>query len=242
MKNNKGNLWLQDSNQVDNYVNSAGTFLIERKRTIKLLFDLFTYFFKDYKNLEILDLGCGDGIITEYFFNKYPHNAYTLLDGSQKMLGLAKNRFNSENFTFINQSFEEYIIQTENEQKYHFIFSANAIHHLDLHNKSLLYEKIFKELKFNGLFLNTDPVLPLSDLSEQWQFKMWSDWINENQILNSSNNNVGKYDDLPAIYKNKSENKPSTLFDQMNILNKIGFRNVDCYYKYSIFSLFGGTK
>ena len=30
--------------------------------------------------------------------------------------------------------------------------------------------------------------------------------------------------------------------DQINALKEIGFREVDCYYKYGIFAVFGGRK
>lgn len=49
-------------------------------------------------------------------------------------------------------------------------------------------------------------------------------------------------EDVPFGYKMKVENKPSNLFDQIEMLNKIGFRDVDCFYKYGIFLVFGGTK
>ena len=53
---------------------------------------------------------------------------------------------------------------------------------------------------------------------------------------------IGEYDHLPAQYKSELENKPSGLFGQLQLLRQVGFRNVDCFWKYGIFCLFGGTK
>lgn len=53
---------------------------------------------------------------------------------------------------------------------------------------------------------------------------------------------IGTYDNLPDIYKSKEENQPSNLFDQLDLLIKIGFKDVDCFFKYGIFALFGGIK
>ena len=36
--------------------------------------------------------------------------------------------------------------------------------------------------------------------------------------------------------------RASNLLDQMQALRQIGFRDVDCFYKYGIFALLGGTK
>jgi tRNA (cmo5U34)-methyltransferase len=94
----------------------------------------------------------------------------------------------------------------------------------------------------NGLFLNFDVVLPTSEVSEKIQFQMWVDWINETLQKNNLTAEVGKFNDLPNIYKSKEENKPSDLFDQLDLLTKAGYKDVDCFFKYSIFALFGGRK
>ncbi|MFW5807424.1 MAG: hypothetical protein ACOCWH_00040 [Spirochaetota bacterium] len=39
-----------------------------------------------------------------------------------------------------------------------------------------------------------------------------------------------------------AENKPSTLGSQLEMLEEIGFRDVDCYLKKGIFDMFGGNK
>jgi tRNA (cmo5U34)-methyltransferase len=49
-------------------------------------------------------------------------------------------------------------------------------------------------------------------------------------------------ENVPSGYKKKEENKPSSLIDQFQILKEVGFNDVDCFYKYSIFAVFGGTE
>ena len=48
--------------------------------------------------------------------------------------------------------------------------------------------------------------------------------------------------EIPQLYKDNLDNTPDTLKSQIEALEKIGFQNVDCYFKYGIFSLFGGNK
>jgi tRNA (cmo5U34)-methyltransferase len=91
------------------------------------------------------------------------------------------------------------------------------------------------------LFLVSDPVHPASERSEAWQFSMWRDWI-ERALAASGHPDDTKYHGLPLKYKHEPENKPSGLFEQMQLLQQVGFRDVDCLYKYGIFALFGGTK
>ena len=231
-----------DGTKADAYIDTADIVVLERRRLMKILFDLYRYRFDDKTGLTLLDIGCGDGILSKYIQRKSPENTFYLLDGSYKMLEKAKQNILGPNVFYIHQTFEEYISAEVAEARYDFVYSANAIHHLDFSAKSELFKKIFQELKEGGLFINIDPVLPSSGLSEQWQFNMWRDWMNEALVNSGLGDQIGRYDDFPLQYKMKTENKPSSLFDQLQALNVVGFENVDCFYKYSIFAIFGGTK
>ena len=66
--------------------------------------------------------------------------------------------------------------------------------------------------------------------------------MNETLEKIGKESDIGKYDNIPSVYKNNLEDKPSGLWDQLQALSKCGFRDVDCFYKYSIFAVFGGTK
>jgi hypothetical protein len=65
-KSDPTNTWLSGDAQGETYVATADVIIVERRRTTKLLLDLFRYHFGDrQQGRHILDLGCGDGIITE---------------------------------------------------------------------------------------------------------------------------------------------------------------------------------
>ena len=242
MKPDRSNTWLSDSGrQADFYISSADAIIVERNRTTQILSDLAFYHFGE-ADLTVLDLGCGDGSITKALATRYPRNDYWLLDGSEKMLGIARESLKNFSCHFIEMAFEDYVKIQDEAQKYNFIFSSNAIHHLDLQGKAAIFAKVYRELTPGGLFLNVDVVLPRSGRSEEWQFKMWVDWINETLERNGFQDEKGNFDTLPSRYKRAPENKPSKLYDQLSLLESIGFRDVDCLYKYGIFTIFGGTK
>lgn len=238
----ENNTWLSAAghSQVDFFINASDQILIDRRRSIKLLLDIFSYHFNQSRKLRLLDVGCGNGIITKNIRQYYPQHEYHLLDGSGAMLDEARKLLDGIHCTFIQSTFEDFITQESDDQQYDFIFSSMALHHLDWHGKSGMYAKLFRLLNPGGLFLNNDVVLPVSERSEAWQFQMWRDWMNEN--LRNQGNETGLYDGLPDSYKQKAENKPSDLCRQLELLRTIGYRNADCFYKYGIFALFGGTK
>lgn len=227
---------------VDFYTKSANVIMLERQRCIQVLLEIIGFHFKDFSGLHILDLGCGDGIITKYIYTKSPDNKFYLIDASEEMLKKAKSNLNDNKISYRHLTFEDYCDFQSEDCKYDLVFSANAIHHLDFTQKTSLFAKIYKELKFGGLFLNIDPVHPNSSYSEKIQFEIWRNWMNETLEKNGHAADIGKYNHIPGVYKDNLENKPSNLFDQLQILSKCGFRDTDCFYKYSIFAVYGGTK
>ena len=244
MKRGNPNTWLKAraAEEIEWYLSSADVIVVERKRSIRLLGELFAHHFSEPAGLRVLDLGGGDGLVTEYFSNQYPRNDFCLMDGSVAMLDQAKARLKGRPIRFVEKSFEAYAQKGLDPDGYDFIFSSMAIHHLPLKEKGALYARVHRELRGNGLFLVFDVVAPVSPKSERLQFRMWVDWMNEALRRSNFAGEVGKFDGFPAVYKAKAENHPSRLLDQLDQLKKAGFKNVDCFFKYGIFSLFGGTK
>ena len=67
---------------------------------------------------------------------------------------------------------------------------------------------------------------------------LWKEWI-DSHIANSQKASLLP---VPQKYKDNVDNTPDLLLPQLKALERIGFRNVDCYYKYGIFAMFGGSK
>ena len=240
----RSNTWLHEGGvwQAELYTSSADVILPERHRIIRLVSDILRYQFGRCTGLSILDLGCGDGVIAERIHARFPQNTFYLLDGSSAMLEKARQRLGKDGFCFEQQTFEAYIEADVEDHRYDACLSVNAIHHLSFPDKARLYAKLYRELRHGGLLLVSDPVQPASERSESWQFDMWRDWMNEALEAMGRQDEVGRYDGLPFEYKSKPENKASGLLEQLRLLQEIGFRDVDCFWKYGIFAVFGGTK
>ncbi len=94
---------------VNFYTNSANVIILERIRLIKVILEIIEFHFPTMADLNILDLGCGDGIITKYIFEKSPNNKFFLIDASAEMLKKAKENLSKANTIFRHISFEDYI-------------------------------------------------------------------------------------------------------------------------------------
>jgi len=164
-----------------------------------------------------------------------------LIDGSEDMLGRAKDRLKDfKNVHFIRASFQELLNKNTTLQNYDFIVSSLAIHHLTMEEKTVLFKTIYSHLHVDGYFLNIDVVLAPSDALEQWYLLLWKEWIDERKSFLGIEG--GHYDDIVWKYKDNVDNKPDILAAQLNTLQAIGLKDVDCFYKYGIFTMYGGKK
>ena len=214
---------------------------MERKRLLEILKSFYKHFIGNKPNSNILDLGCGDGIVIDELLKIDNSIEATLIDGSEDMLNRAKDRLKDfKNVHFIRASFQELLNKNTTLQNYDFIVSSLAIHHLTMEEKTALFKTIYSHLNVDGYFLNIDVVLAPSDALEQWYLLLWKQWIDERKSFLGIEG--GHYDDIVWKYKDNADNKPDILAAQLNALQAIGFKDVDCFYKYGIFTMYGGKK
>jgi len=117
-------------------------------------YSFIKYVFQQHKNINVLDICCGDSYILNYIKNCI--NNYIGIDNNSNYLKNSKKKF--PKFSFINSDIEKiHKIKKLNQFKINFIFINGAIHHLnDSKVTSLIYclNKKFPNAKF--LFI--DPV------------------------------------------------------------------------------------
>jgi len=102
------------------------------------------------------------------------------------------------------------------------------------------HKTIYAHLNVDGHFLNIDVILASTETLEHWYLLLWKDWITERKTMLGIAGNDN--DDIIQRYKDNTDNKPDTLDEQLSALTSVGFKDVDCYYKYGIFTMYGGKK
>jgi len=225
-----------------NYLEKADIYIPERRKMIGTMSSLFDYFYHDKRGSYVLDLGCGDGVLTEALLAKQDSLIATLVDGSRTMLQKARERLKSHpQLSFVQASFQDILTGRASLENYDFCVSSMAIHHLDMKEKAALFKYIAGHLKSNGRFVNIDVVLPASEELEEWYFSHWREWMQK--MFGQINVKDEVPEDIIRRYKDPaSMNRPDTLADQLEALKDAGLSEVDCYYKNGIFTVFGGKK
>jgi len=177
---------------------------------------------------KILDMGAGTGLLTKYLFKRYNGAEFTLIDLSDKMLDIAKQRFAGEpNFKYIVGDYVEY----DFNDNFDIITSSLSIHHLKDEFKELLYDKIHKLLNDGGIFLNADQVQAPSAAGEREYQRNWLEKIEDGALEDGEKR---------LILERMKLDKPATLEYNLKWLKHSGFKDVDVFYKnYNFVVLYG---
>ncbi len=230
--------WL-DSSFAQEYREQADGYVPERRSLIEIVQSLYRHMVKRSQPCRILDLGCGDGLMVQELLKVDAGIDATLVDGSQEMLKAAGNRLDRfEKKHLVNASFQELLVLDPLRNTFGFVLSSLAIHHLAMAQKEALFEYIYRHLDPGGFFLNIDVVLSPTDDLEKWYLMLWYEWID----MHAADSQKASLLSVPQKYKDNPDNVPDPLLPQLQALERIGFKNVDCYYKYGLFAMFGGSK
>ena len=201
-------------------------------------------FFRPGMN-SFLDLGCGDGVLGSVIFNSWPESRGIFMDYSEPMIGAAKMKCRAyrQKAKFIVQDFgaENWITSLADNFPVDVVVSGFSIHHQDDENKQRIYRQIFdKLLKPGGLFLNLEqvksPTREIENLFNEFFLDKMRDFKKQNETKISFEVIEEEF------YKDKNVNILASVEEQCRWLKKIGFEQVDCYFKALELSIFGGIK
>lgn len=170
----------------------------EFKRIVRQLFP------NSLKELKILDVGAGNGMLTELILSEFPNSKVTMLDFSAEMLDSAQAIFEKNGVPLANTqcSVKNFITDEFPNETYDLIISSYALHHIrNASDLKTVYLKIAKSLKADGTFLCLDNYLE-SDVSSRNNqvkvaFEKWAENYNSEEIAKEWANII-KSEDSPA--------------------------------------------
>lgn len=182
--------------------------------------------------VQVLDLGAGTGLFSALLLSRYPTAQFTLWDVAEKMLEVAKNRFEGSKAQF------SYVVQDyrsiSDNQSYDLVISSLSIHHLSDPEKQELFYRIFQALKPGGVFLNIDQIKgPTPELQETYCRK----WEEITRFNGATEDEI-----QGGLERRRLYDREATLENQLQWLREAGFQDVDCVYKNWLMGLFYARK
>ncbi|MBH47233.1 MAG: hypothetical protein CME71_03580 [Halobacteriovorax sp.] len=120
-------------------------------------------------NMDILDAGCGTGVLTRYVLKKTNPKSMTAIDYSETRLAQAKKICHSE-FKNAQPIFKHFDLMshTLDENSYDLILSRFVMHHLP--NPQVAIDTLARSLKANGklVIIDSDGILFNIHTEDQW--------------------------------------------------------------------------
>ncbi len=116
--------------------------------------DLPKYLPKEFVPQNILDLGCGNGNVTQVLLSAFPNSNYHLVDASAEMLLGCQERFKTAASFQYHQAFFQGL--NFSEKTFDLIVACLSIHHLQASEKMDFFKKCYFWLRPGGLLMMGD--------------------------------------------------------------------------------------
>ena len=182
--------------------------------------------------IRVLDLGAGTGLFSKHVLGKYPNARLVLYDLADRMLAVARKRFEKKAGQF------QYIVEDyrkiQGDREYDLVISSLSIHHLEDDEKRKLFGGIYSLLRAGGVFLNVDQI---RGETAYLRDVYWKHWLDQVRRAGFSEARIQESIDRRIPY-----DRDAVLDDQLAWLKEAGFRNVDCVYKNFFVGVFLAVK
>jgi tRNA (cmo5U34)-methyltransferase len=234
--------WTEDDSRL--YQELAAVAVPDREEQMAALLTLLP--FGQQNEARLVELGCGEGRLSQAVLDAYPRVAVMALDGSSDMLSQAAERlrpFGSRaQVELFDLSSSDWWPHLEGADA---VVSSLAVHHLDGPGKRLLFEATASRLTPRGALLLADLIEPLRPEARELFASAW-DQVAESQATKPG----GSQRALERFYQTRWNtyrypdpvDMPSPLFEQLVWLREAGFAYSDCFWLRAGHAIYGGYK
>jgi len=213
-------------------LDTAQQTVIDAQYCLEIITEAVRYVTPEAKSL--LDIGCGAGNYSLKMLQKIPGLNCTLVDLSLPMLQKAQERISQETTGSV-QILQADIREVElPENEFCIAFAGAVLHHLRADSEwELVFEKIYRALKPGASFWICDLISHDVPAIQQLFENKYGEFL--------TGLGGADYKDHVLNYINR-EDTPRSVYYQLDLMKKVGFRHVEILHKNSCFAAFGGIK
>lgn len=182
----------------------------------------------------LLDVGCGAGNYALRLLREIPDLSVDLVDLSQPMLDRARQRVGAATrgvVTTIQADIRDLELAPE---RYDVVVTGAALHHLRTEAEwEAVFAAVYRSLTPGGSFWLSDLITHDIEAVQAMMWRRYGDYLTELKDA--------AYRDHVFAYIER-EDTPRSLTYQIEMLRRVGFRQLDVLHKTSVFAAFGGIK
>lgn len=189
--------------------------------------------------IRVLDLGAGYGALAAAILEDRPNASAVCIDGSEEMikLGLERNGKFKGRMEFVRGTLDSPGWLSLVAGPFDAVISARALHHLTHEQRRQLFRDAHGLLRPGGCFVNADSLKASSETLRGLYRKTRQRWIDEPLGNTSAEETQPARTRLPhgAHYNGLME-------DELSWLRAAGFRDVDVFWKFTNYAVYGGFR
>lgn len=167
----------------------------------------------------ILELGCGTGNLSLKLAERYPKAKLTLVDAAPQMLEVTKERLGSRRASFVPATFEDLNLEPES---FDLVTSSISLHHV--RDKSALYGALRRWIRPGGTFRFADQLAGGTEANHAVNWARWLEFCR--RPGNCTEAEVSSLLDHASAHDHYTP-----LREHFRLLEKAGFRNLDCVWR-----------
>jgi len=187
----------------------------------------------------ILDIGCGDGVLTAAILSAFPDAEAVCIDFSEPMLKAARERLPaSAHVANIDYAKPQWVEAMQPFVPFDAIVSGFSIHHQPDERKREIYAECYSLLATGAIFIQMEHVSSPTAWVERLHDELFIDHLH---MFDSSRSKA----EVAASYRARADREANILAPvelQLKWLREIGYIDVDCYLKIFELAVFGGRR
>jgi tRNA (cmo5U34)-methyltransferase len=191
-----------------------------------------------------LDLGSGDGAMSQLIRSFAPEADAVLVDFSEPMLARVERRLGESGWQAVRADLSasgwEHELPADGEQ-FDAVVSSFAIHHLTSERKRVLFGEVHDLLAPGGMFVNMDVVKvdgPLDGLFDERIAEAHGALAHDHDHGHEHGSGATGED----TFEDSDEDRPDPLENQLEWLREAGFEQVEVHFKWAEGAIFGAVK
>ena len=234
-------LWSEQDS--DTYRRLAPVAVPARDRQLATIATLLP--FESNDDFAVVEVGSGEGVLSQTIAGLYPNARITALDGSESMRAATVNRLAAHGdrvrVDSMDLETDDWLAHLDGADA---VVSSLVIHHLDGPSKKRLFEATAERISARSALLVADLVEPASPQALELYAASWD----ESTRIQAE---AGGENELFDLFRSTEWNiyrvpdpmdKPSRLADQLLWLKGAGFTVVDCFWLEAGHAIYGGYK